>query len=156
SAFAALMQRHGGLVWGVCRHVLLQEQDAEDAFQATFLVLAERAGVIRKAEALPSWLHGTAFRIAMRAKRDAGRRRAREARAEPGRGAVPSSESAWQELQAALDEEVQGLPLRQRAVFVLCALEGKSQAEAADALGWGPRAVSGTLARARQRLRARL
>jgi RNA polymerase sigma factor (sigma-70 family) len=156
SAFAALMQRHGGLVWGVCCHLLRQEQDAEDAFQATFLVLAQRAGAIRKGEALPSWLHGTAFRIAMRAKRDAGRRRAREARAEAGRGGAPPSETAWQDLQAALDEEVQRLPPRQRTVFVLCVLEGQSQAEAADALGWGPRAVSGTLARARQRLRVRL
>jgi RNA polymerase sigma factor (sigma-70 family) len=155
TAFAALMQRHGGLVWGVCRHVLGHEQDAEDAFQATFLVLAQQARGIRKREALPSWLHGTAFRIAMRAKRDLGRRRNREARTEPGRPAS-SSESAWQDLQAALDQEVQALPERQRAVFVLCALEGKSQAEAADALGWGLRAVSGTLARARQRLRSRL
>jgi RNA polymerase sigma factor (sigma-70 family) len=156
AAFATLMHRHGGLVWGVCRHVLRQEQDAEDAFQATFLVLAQQAAAIRKREALPSWLHGTAFRIAMRAKRDAGRRRTREARAEAGQGSPSSSESAWQELQAALDEEVQRLPERQRAVFVLCALEGKSQAEAADALGWGPRAVSGTLTRARQRLGTRL
>jgi RNA polymerase sigma factor (sigma-70 family) len=156
AAFATLMHRHGGLVWGVCRHVLRQEQDAEDAFQATFLVLAQQAAAIRKREALPSWLHGTAFRIAMRAKRDAGRRRTREARVEAGRPNPSSSESAWQDLQAALDEEVQRLPQRQRAVFVLCALEGKSQAEAADVLGWGPRAVSGTLARARQRLRTRL
>jgi RNA polymerase sigma factor (sigma-70 family) len=156
AAFATLMQRHGGLVWGVCRHVLRHEQDAEDAFQATFLVLAQQARGIRRAEALSSWLHGTAFRIAMRAKRDAGRRRNREARAELSRPAPTSSESAWQELQAALDQEVQALPQRQRAVFVLCVLEGKSQAEAADALGWGSRAVSGTLARARQRLRARL
>jgi RNA polymerase sigma factor (sigma-70 family) len=156
AAFAALMQRHGGLVWGVCRHVLGREQDAEDAFQATFLVLAERAATIRKGESLPSWLHGTAFRIAMRAKRDAGRRRAREAQTEAVSQAAPPSEGAWQELQAALDEEVQTLPQRQRAVFVLCALEGKSQAEAADALGWGSRAVSGTLARARQHLRVRL
>src|SRR6516165_4315622 len=80
SAFATLMQRHGGLVWGVCHHVLHQEQDAEDAFQATFLVLARQAGTIRKREALSSWLHGTAFRIAMRARRDAGRRKVREAR----------------------------------------------------------------------------
>src|SRR5215472_1873170 len=97
SAFAALMRRHGGLVWGVCRHVLRQEQDAEDAFQATFLVLADKARAIRKREALACWLHGTAYRIAMTARREASRRRVREERAAGSTAAPP--ESAWQELQ---------------------------------------------------------
>jgi RNA polymerase sigma factor (sigma-70 family) len=156
SAFAALMQRHGRLVWGVCRHLLRQEQDAEDAFQATFLVLARNPASIRKGEALASWLHGTAFRIALCTRRDAGRRRACEAKLPPAAGATPPSEGAWQELQAALDEEVQRLPPRQRAAFVLCALEGKSQPEAAAALGWKLGTVASTLARARQHLRCRL
>jgi RNA polymerase sigma factor (sigma-70 family) len=154
SAFAALMRRHGGLVWGVCRHVLRQEQDAEDAFQATFLVLADRAGAIRKRAALACWLHGTAYRIAMTARRDSMRRRTREARA-PERTVSPP-ESAWQELQTALDEEVQRLPERHRAVFILCALEGKSQAEAAADLGWRLGTVASTLARSRARLKRSL
>jgi RNA polymerase sigma factor (sigma-70 family) len=155
-AFAALMQRHGRMVWGVCRHVLRQEQDAEEAFQATFLVLARKAGSIRKNAAVASWLHGTAYHIARRARRDSATRRSHERKGGSMQSTEPAAEPAWREVLAILDEEVQKLAPRQRAVFVLCSLEGKSLAEAAQQLGWKEGTVSGTLSRAREQLRRRL
>jgi RNA polymerase sigma factor (sigma-70 family) len=155
-AFAALMQRYGHLVWSVCRHVLRHDHDAEDAFQATFLVLARSCAAIRKHEALASWLHGTAYRIALQLKRDAAIRRTHESRGTsmPREKALP--ETVLREALAMLDEEVERLSPRQRAAFVLCSLEGKSLAEAAQQLGWKQGTVSGTLARARRQLEQRL
>jgi len=155
-AFAVLMQRHGPLVWHVCRHVLSHDQDAEEAFQATFLVLVAKARSIRNQRALPGWLHGTAYRVALRAKRDLAIRRIHERRGQTMGQSKSLPETVLREALALLDEEVARLPERQRAVFVLCSLEGRSLAEAALELGWKKGTVSGTLARARQQLRRRL
>src|SRR5262249_48895550 len=136
------------------RRVLRHEQDAEDAFQATFLVLARNAGSIRKREALASWLHGVAYRTAMKAKRSAARGRDHEARLRavtpPGPGPT------WDEVQAGLDEEVQQRPACFREAFVLCVLEGKSTADAAAKLGVKEGTVKSRVNRARRALQRQL
>jgi RNA polymerase sigma factor (sigma-70 family) len=152
AAMTQLIQRHGGLVLSLCRRVLHNECDAEDAFQATFLVLAQKARTIRS-ESLTSWIYGTARRIALRARRDAARRRQHEQQARPGQMSDPAGVLNWQEVQLALDEEVERLPEIYRSVFILCSLEGASLAQASQRLGVRPGTVSSRLTGARQRLR---
>jgi RNA polymerase sigma factor (sigma-70 family) len=155
-AFAALLLRHGPMVLGVCRRVLADFADAEDAFQATFLVLVRQAGSIRTRESVASWLHGVARRLACRARADAARRRAIESQA-PVRGQSDAfADVVWRDLRPVLDEELGRLPEKYRTPLVLCYLEGKTQEEAARLLGWSNGTVFGRLARARALLRERL
>jgi RNA polymerase sigma-70 factor (ECF subfamily) len=118
AAFTALVERHGGLVWGICRNALSHEQDAEDAFQATFLVLAQRAASLCRGEALAGWLYGAASRTAWKARTASARRRRRERGAQTMRRNAADAEVGLRELQAILDEEVGRLPA-QRATFGL-------------------------------------
>jgi RNA polymerase sigma factor (sigma-70 family) len=156
AAFTALVQRHGPLVLGVCRRVLHDAHDAEDAFQATFLLLTQKAASIRRREALASWLHGVAYRMAQNARRAAERRRRHEGRAGTGGESDPAGEVAWREVQAILDEEVSRLAAPYRDPFILCFLDGRTRAEAAAELGLKLRTLESRLARAREQLRRRL
>jgi RNA polymerase sigma factor (sigma-70 family) len=155
-AFAALVRRHGPLVRSVCRHVLHHAQDADDAFQATFLVFASRAASIHKATAVASWLHGVAYRTAMNARRARKRRGEEPGECEARACDQPVPAAALREVQAVVDEELGRLPEKYRAPFVLCCLQGKSRAEAARELGWQEGTVCSRVAQARKLLQGRL
>jgi RNA polymerase sigma factor (sigma-70 family) len=156
AAFAALLRRHGPMVLGVCRNVLRDFHDAEDAFQATFLLLAQKAGSIHRRESVSGWLYRVAYHLAVRAGAAATRRRALEKKAVTMPSADPLLDMSLREVRGVLFEELEKLPSQYRTLLVLCALEEKSREEAARLLGWSRNAVKGKLERGRQLLRSRL
>jgi len=156
AAFQAIVVRHGPMVLGVCRHVLNQLQDAEDAFQATFLVLARKARSIRDRRVLARWLYEVAYRIAIRARTNGVRRRTHERQGGEMASTVSIDNHGWIELRPVLHEEVNRLPEKYRVPVILCYLEGKTNEEAAELLQWPVGTVKGRLSRARDLLRSRL
>jgi RNA polymerase sigma factor (sigma-70 family) len=156
TAFTAIVQRHGTMVLGVCRGVLRHQQDAEDVFQAAFLVLARKAHTIRKQQALSSWLHGVAYRLALKARTQTQRRRVREQPTATDLTADSIDDPATRELQHILHEELDCLGEKYRAPLLLCYWEGKTRDEAADLLGMTAGAFKKCLERARNLLASRL
>jgi RNA polymerase sigma factor (sigma-70 family) len=155
-AFAALVDRHGAMVLGVCRRVLGDAHDAEDAFQATFLVLVRKAASLRSRELVGNWLYGVAYRTSLEARARSARRRAREqqVRDMPHTNAEPNQD--WQDLRPLLDRELSRLPDKYRVPVVLCELEGRPRKEVARRLGIPEGTLSSRLAHARKLLARRL
>ena len=141
SAFGAIVERHGPLVLALCRRYLREPADVDDAFQATFLVLARKGGGLRDGDALSSWLYGVARRVATRARSDVLRRRAREAGADHLDEAASAPERPADDALEALDRELSRLPEKYRAPLVLCHLDGRTYDQAAAELGWPPGTV---------------
>ena len=156
AAFEALVSRHGPMVLGLCRRVLGNAHDAEDAFQATFLVLVHKAGSVRKRTSLSHWLYGVAYRTALHARSERARRRVHERKGATMTSCEPVDEILCQELRSVLDEEINRLPEKYRVPVILCYLEGRTYEEASRQLRWPIGTVAIRLARARERLRTNL
>jgi RNA polymerase sigma factor (sigma-70 family) len=156
AALAALVRRHGPMVWGVCRRVLRNYHDAEDAFQATFLVLVRKAAAVEPKEMVANWLYGVAYRTALKARSVAARRKERERQVVAMPEPASEEQHVWHDLQPLLDQELSRLPDKYRVPIVLCDLEGKTRMEAAQQLGWPEGTVAGRLATARKMLARRL
>jgi RNA polymerase sigma factor (sigma-70 family) len=155
-AFATLVQRHGAMVQGVCQRILGNSHDAEDAFQAVFVVLANKAGAGGWQESIGPWLHEVSYRVALKARARGLRRAEHERRAVDMRSSTTAAESSWTDLRGVLDRELDRLPANYRAPMLLCYLEGKSNEEAAEQLGWPAGTVKSRLSRGRDLLRERL
>jgi RNA polymerase sigma factor (sigma-70 family) len=150
-----LVRRHGPMVYRVCWRVLQQEQDAEDAFQATFLLLAQKLRTVRKHDSLASWLHGVAHRVALKAKAQTAVRRRHEQQVSRSRS-VPADDVTWKELRTVLDAELAQLPETWRLPLILFYLEGRTQEESAGQLGWSKSTLRRRLEEARDALGRRL
>jgi RNA polymerase sigma factor (sigma-70 family) len=153
AAFEALVRRHGPMVLGVCRRVLEHTHDAEDAFQATFLVFARKAESIVARDTVGNWLYGVAYRTAQKERAAATRRRVKERHMSRPEAL---DEDVWRELRPLLDQELNRLPEKYREPVILCDLEGQTRKEAARRLGWPEGTLSGRLSRARVLLAKRL
>src|SRR5262245_20129200 len=152
TAFADLVERHGPLVLGVCRRVLSDHPDADDAFQATFLVLAKKAASVRRPERLGNWLYGVSLRCARRVR---SARRGKEHRMSDLPAPAPP-DADWSDVRPVLDEEIGRLPEKLRTVLVMCELQGVDRAAAASRLRIPEGTLSSRLARAKDALRRRL
>jgi RNA polymerase sigma-70 factor (ECF subfamily) len=156
AAIQTLILRHGPMVLAVCRRILRNHHDAEDAFQATFLVLVRKATTIIPKEMVANWLYGVACNTALKARALAAQKHSRERQVKQMPEPEAAETRAKLDLQALLDEELRLLPDKYRSPIVLCDLEGKTRKEAADQLGWPEGTVAGRLARARAMLAKRL
>ena len=156
AAFEALVERHGPMVLSVCRGVLKDPNDAQDAFQATFLVLVRKARSIRAGSSLGSWLYRVAFNMSIQINSEAARRQRVEKRAGELATPMKKDHELGDDLVPALYEEVSRLPEKYRLPVVLCHLEEMTHAQAAQQLGWTEGTVRGRVARAREKLRRRL
>jgi len=156
AAFGILVNRHGAVVMRVCRQVLGNQEDAEDAFQATFLVLARKAATVRQGEALAAWLYRVAYHIAVQARSRSAKRQVHEKEVAAMRKEETVNLSDWDDVWPVLHEEVNQLPAKLRTPVVLCYLNGKTNEEAADQLNWPVGTVKTRLSQGRDVLRDRL
>ena len=156
AAFRFLVARHGAMVYGVCQRVLERKEDAEDAFQATFVALAQQAGSLRRHASIGPWLHEVASRNSRELRRKHGRRQTREQRVAPRPAHDPLADITGRELLGIFHEELAGLAENYRAPLILCCLEGQTGDAAAKQLGWSASTVKRRLAKARELLQHRL
>src|SRR5262245_60737749 len=156
AALEALVRRHGPMVWAVCRRVLANYHDAEDAFQATFLVLVRKAASITSGELLANWIYAVATQTALKARATAAKRWTRERQVTEMPEPAVAEQNPWPDLRPLLDQELSRLPHKYRAVIVLCDLEGKSRTEAAQQLGVPEGTIASRMATARALLAKRL